>query len=633
MAHALSLARRRGTRPRGLPAAADGCRLCERAAGRRTRRVRHPRLALRCLPDGQRSAVAHRPVRSTRSTASAASTRRRSARGRRLDAVELLPAREFSLAPDSIREFRRRFRTRFEGDLTRMPLYRDVGDGLAPAGIEYYLPLFFDATAIAVRLPARRRRRSRCRRIAVAGCSTQPGRRSRNATRNGATTSSTRCSIRPRSSCRRRVAGRDGAPTTLLLGGQLRRRRRTRHAVRGRHMPATAAARRCAWTSATSADDPRIRGAPRDSSPERVLLAAESPAAASCCSTCCARTASARVSSRAGRSSLPCRRTARPWPSRRSPPASRSRDPRGHDLRRGAALRRARAPGAPPAPHRTAIRRASSSNSRTCVPAHPSCTRTTASAATCGLTTHGRRRHDRRVPGARIRRRRQALRARAVARADQPLHRRAAPRPRRCTSSAATSGSKARSAPRPGSATPPRSCSTSTRGAPRARATRSRVDEQQLRAFEPGFRSRRRPTRPSAIEQVIEDLRSPQADGPRGLRRRRLRQDRSGAARRLRRRAGRQAGRRAGADDAARAAALPDVLRPLRRLAGQASNCCRASAAATASEGGARRASRTARSTSSSARTACCSRACDSRTWASSSSTRSIASASATRSG
>ena len=65
----------------------------------------------------------------------------------KLEKVELLPAREFSLAPESIRDFRRRYRTRFEGDLTRMPLYRDVGEGLAPAGIEYYLPLFFDATA------------------------------------------------------------------------------------------------------------------------------------------------------------------------------------------------------------------------------------------------------------------------------------------------------------------------------------------------------------------------------------------------------------------------------------------------------------------------------------------------------
>jgi transcription-repair coupling factor (superfamily II helicase) len=64
----------------------------------------------------------------------------------RMDHLELLPAREFSLAAESTREFRRRFRTRFQGDLTRMPVYRDVGDGLAPAGIEFYLPLFFEGT-------------------------------------------------------------------------------------------------------------------------------------------------------------------------------------------------------------------------------------------------------------------------------------------------------------------------------------------------------------------------------------------------------------------------------------------------------------------------------------------------------
>ena len=67
--------------------------------------------------------------------------------GERLPRLELLPAREFGLGPDSIRDFRRRFRTRFEGDLTRMHMYRDVGEGLAPAGIEYYLPLFFETTS------------------------------------------------------------------------------------------------------------------------------------------------------------------------------------------------------------------------------------------------------------------------------------------------------------------------------------------------------------------------------------------------------------------------------------------------------------------------------------------------------
>jgi transcription-repair coupling factor (superfamily II helicase) len=65
----------------------------------------------------------------------------------KLPRLDLLPAREFGLSPEAIKDFRRRFRTRFQGDLTRMPLYRDVGEGLAPAGIEYYLPLFFEQTA------------------------------------------------------------------------------------------------------------------------------------------------------------------------------------------------------------------------------------------------------------------------------------------------------------------------------------------------------------------------------------------------------------------------------------------------------------------------------------------------------
>jgi transcription-repair coupling factor (superfamily II helicase) len=65
----------------------------------------------------------------------------------RIARIELLPAREFGLGPGSVRDFRRRFRTRFAGDLTRMTVYRDVGDGLAPPGIEYYLPLFHEETA------------------------------------------------------------------------------------------------------------------------------------------------------------------------------------------------------------------------------------------------------------------------------------------------------------------------------------------------------------------------------------------------------------------------------------------------------------------------------------------------------
>ncbi|HEU4531482.1 MAG TPA: transcription-repair coupling factor [Steroidobacteraceae bacterium] len=66
------------------------------------------------------------------------------------DAIEhlrLLPAREYPLNPEAVREFRRRYRVRFEGDPARSSVYRGVSEGLAPAGIEYYLPLFFEELA------------------------------------------------------------------------------------------------------------------------------------------------------------------------------------------------------------------------------------------------------------------------------------------------------------------------------------------------------------------------------------------------------------------------------------------------------------------------------------------------------
>ncbi|MBN8767444.1 MAG: transcription-repair coupling factor [Thiobacillus sp.] len=64
-----------------------------------------------------------------------------------VDEVRLLPAREFPFDEAGITRFRQNFRERFEGDPSRSKLYKDVSNRLAPAGIEYYLPLFFDETA------------------------------------------------------------------------------------------------------------------------------------------------------------------------------------------------------------------------------------------------------------------------------------------------------------------------------------------------------------------------------------------------------------------------------------------------------------------------------------------------------
>ncbi|MDD4927795.1 MAG: transcription-repair coupling factor [Gallionella sp.] len=61
--------------------------------------------------------------------------------------IRLLPAREFPLDEKGQAHFRQSFRDRFEGDPSKSRIYKEVSRGNAPAGIEYYLPLFFDKTA------------------------------------------------------------------------------------------------------------------------------------------------------------------------------------------------------------------------------------------------------------------------------------------------------------------------------------------------------------------------------------------------------------------------------------------------------------------------------------------------------
>ena len=61
--------------------------------------------------------------------------------------VRMLPGREFPMDETARSAFRGRWRERFEGDPSRSTIYKDIGSGIASAGIEYYLPLFFDETA------------------------------------------------------------------------------------------------------------------------------------------------------------------------------------------------------------------------------------------------------------------------------------------------------------------------------------------------------------------------------------------------------------------------------------------------------------------------------------------------------
>ena len=66
----------------------------------------------------------------------------------KVNEVRLLPAREFPLDEDGQTRFRRNFREKFEGDPSRSRVYKDISKGVPCAGIEYYLPLFFDKTAL-----------------------------------------------------------------------------------------------------------------------------------------------------------------------------------------------------------------------------------------------------------------------------------------------------------------------------------------------------------------------------------------------------------------------------------------------------------------------------------------------------
>ena len=66
--------------------------------------------------------------------------------GESFDHVDILPAREVPLDDAGIREFRHRYRERFEGRPSASRVYREVSDGIAHGGIEYYLPLFFETT-------------------------------------------------------------------------------------------------------------------------------------------------------------------------------------------------------------------------------------------------------------------------------------------------------------------------------------------------------------------------------------------------------------------------------------------------------------------------------------------------------
>lgn len=63
-----------------------------------------------------------------------------------VDSINMLPAHEFPLDADGISHFRQTWREKFTTNPLQSPLYQSVSQGQSPAGIEYYLSLFFDHT-------------------------------------------------------------------------------------------------------------------------------------------------------------------------------------------------------------------------------------------------------------------------------------------------------------------------------------------------------------------------------------------------------------------------------------------------------------------------------------------------------
>ncbi|MCF2946997.1 transcription-repair coupling factor [Paraglaciecola aquimarina] len=67
--------------------------------------------------------------------------------GDKIDEIKLLPAREFPTDKDATTLFRQQYLSKFDANNSKESVFYQVGKGLMPGGIEYYLPLFFNQTA------------------------------------------------------------------------------------------------------------------------------------------------------------------------------------------------------------------------------------------------------------------------------------------------------------------------------------------------------------------------------------------------------------------------------------------------------------------------------------------------------
>ncbi|WP_286266346.1 transcription-repair coupling factor [Thalassotalea atypica] len=64
----------------------------------------------------------------------------------KIETIDLLPAHEFPMDENGINLFRRQYREQFKSTIDKESVYHQVSNGIMPAGIEYYLPLFFEQT-------------------------------------------------------------------------------------------------------------------------------------------------------------------------------------------------------------------------------------------------------------------------------------------------------------------------------------------------------------------------------------------------------------------------------------------------------------------------------------------------------
>ena len=64
-----------------------------------------------------------------------------------VDLIRMLPAHEFPTDANAIDRFRQNYKNHFDSGIGKGSIFHDVSNQLLPAGIEYYLPLFFEETA------------------------------------------------------------------------------------------------------------------------------------------------------------------------------------------------------------------------------------------------------------------------------------------------------------------------------------------------------------------------------------------------------------------------------------------------------------------------------------------------------